>query len=295
MKPRLQRYVQRQGWDRASGSYEEYWRQQLLPAIDLVLDAADVQPGEDVIDVACGTGLVTLPVAAGVLPGGRVLATDLSPKMIADLERSLASTGITNVEVACGDAEDIDTDRTFDVALCSLGLMYVPDPPAAVRELHRVLRPGGRVIVSVWGERRNCGWAELFPIVDARISSDVCPMFFAMGAPSALSQTLTEAGFVDVREIRLAVDIEYASPDEALGAAFLGGPVALAYSRFDEATRASAHAAYLDSLTVFADGAGYRVPGEFVIASGRRPRSRSSTDPHDPRTTPNRTDPRTSP
>lgn len=271
MRPRLQRYVQREGWDRASGSYEEYWRRQLLPAIDLVIDTAAVQPGEDVIDVACGTGLVTLPVAAGVGPDGRVLATDLSPKMVADLERSLASTGITNVEVACGDAEDLDTDREFDVALCSLGLMYVPDPPAAVRELHRVLRPGGRVVVSVWGERRNCGWAELFPIVGARISSDVCPMFFAMGAPSALSGTLTEAGFVDVRETRLTVDIEYAGPEEALGAAFLGGPVALAYSRFDEATRVSAHAAYLDSIADFADGVGYRVPGEFVIVSGRRP------------------------
>lgn len=271
MKPRLQRYVQREGWDRASGSYEQYWRHQLLPAIDLVLDTADVQPGEDVIDVACGTGLVTLPVAAAVGPAGRVLATDLSPKMVADLERAVAATGTTNVDVACGDAEAIEVDRTFDVALCSLGLMYVPDPSAAVRELHRVLRPGGRTVVSVWGERRNCGWAELFPIVGDRISSDVCPMFFAMGAPGALTGTLTDAGFVDVRETRLAVSIDYADDEAALGAAFLGGPVALAYARFDEDTRESAHLAYLDSIAGFAHGAGYRVPGEFVIASGRRP------------------------
>ena len=271
MKPRLQRYVQRQGWDRASSSYEQYWRQQLLPAIDLVIETADVQPGEDVIDVACGTGLVTLPVAAGVGPDGRVLATDLSPKMVADLHGTVTAAGLTNVEVACGDAEDIGTDRTFDVALCSLGLMYVPDPPAAVQQLYKVLRPGGRTVISVWGERSNCGWAELFPIVAARISSDVCPMFFALGAPAALSETLTQAGFVDVHETRLQADIEYASADEALGAAFLGGPVALAYSRFDEATRESAHEAYLDSIAGFADSAGYRVPGEFVIASARRP------------------------
>lgn len=271
MKPRLQRYVQRQGWDRASGSYEEYWRQQLLPAIDLVIETADLQPGEDVIDVACGTGLVTLPVAAHVGSGGRVLATDLSPKMVVRLERSLAATGTTNVEVACGDAQAIDTDRTFDVALCSLGLMYVPDPPAAARELHRVLRPGGRTVVSVWGERRNCGWAELFPIVGARISSEVCPMFFALGAPGALAETLTVAGFVEVTETRIAVGLDYAGDEDALGAAFVGGPVALAYSRFDEATRSSAHEAYLDSIAGFANGAGYRVPGEFVIASGRRP------------------------
>lgn len=271
MKPRLQRYVQRQGWDRASAFYEAYWRRQLLPAIDLVIDAAAVEPGEDVIDVACGTGLVTLPVAAGVGPDGRVLATDLSPKMVADLEASLASTRTTNVEVVCGDAEHLDTDRTFDVALCSLGLMYVPDPPAAIRELHRVLRPGGRTVVSVWGERRNCGWAELFPIVGDRISSDVCPMFFALGAPGALAGSLTRAGFVEVDEIRIRVVLDYAADEEALGAAFVGGPVAMAYARFDEATRTSAHAAYLESIAPFADGPGYRVPGEFVVASGRRP------------------------
>lgn len=271
MKPKLQRYVQRQGWDRASSFYEEYWQQQLRPALDLVLDTADLQPGEDVIDVACGTGLVTLPAAASVSPGGRVLATDLAPKMVAGLERSLAAAGITNVEVACGDAETLDVEAVFDVALCSLGLMYVADPSAAVRELHRVLRPGGRTVVSVWGERSNCGWAELFPIVGARISSDVCPMFFALGAPGALTETLAQAGFVDVTETRLEVGMDYAGAEEALGAAFRGGPVALAYSRFDETTRRSAHEAYLDSIAVFANGAGYRVPGEFVIASARRP------------------------
>lgn len=271
MKPKLQRHVQRQGWDRASGWYEKYWRRQLRPALDLVLATAKLQPGENVIDVACGTGLVTLPAAASVGPGGRVVATDLSPRMVADLERSLAARGLTNVEVVCGDAAELEVDRSFDVALCSLGLMYVPDPPAVIRELHRVVRPGGRAVVSVWGERANCGWAELFPIVGERISSDVCPMFFAMGAPGALTETLTRAGFIEVGETRIDVGLDYADDDDALGAAFRGGPVALAYSRFDEPTRRSAHEAYLDSIASFSNGAGYRVPGEFVIAWARRP------------------------
>ena len=271
MEPGLHRYVQRHGWDLASSCYEEYWQQQLQPALDLVLATADLQPGEDVIDVACGTGLATLPAAASVSPGGRVLATDLSPKMVDDLERSLAASGITNVEVACGDAEQLDTDGMFDVALCSLGLMYLPDPAAAVRQLYRGVRPGGRAVVSVWGERRNCGWAGVFPVVEARVSSDVCPLFFAMGAPGALTETFTPAGFVDVVETRLEVGMDYAGDDEALGAAFRGGPVALAHSRFDEATRQSAYTEYLDSIAGFANGVGYRVPGEFVIASARRP------------------------
>ncbi len=119
--------------------------------------------------------------------------------MTAEVERRAAARGLTNVAVDCRDAENLG-DGSFDVALCSLGLMYVPDPVAAARELRRVVRRGGRVVVSVWGERRNCGWAELFPIVDARVSSDVCPMFFALGSPGALTETFEQAGFADVDE-----------------------------------------------------------------------------------------------
>jgi ubiquinone/menaquinone biosynthesis C-methylase UbiE len=270
MEPKLQRWVQRQGWNRASSCYEQYWQRQLQPAIDLVLDTADLRPGEDVIDVACGTGLVTLPAAAGVAPTGRVLATDLSPKMVAEVERRAIACGLSNVDTDCRDAEDLGVDQSFDVTLCSLGLMYVPEPLSALTELHRVLRPGGRTVVSVWGERRNCGWAGVFPIVDARVNSDVCPMFFALGAPGALTVMLEQAGFVDIEESRLNVELRYASDDDAVGAAFLGGPVALASSRFDDETRRSAHADYIASLAAFADGNGYRVPGEFVVASARR-------------------------
>jgi hypothetical protein len=131
--------------------------------------------------------------------------------------------------------------------------------------------------MSVWGQRSNCGWADLFPIVDARVESDVCPMFFALGAPGALAATLETAGFVGIETMRLAVDLRYADADEALGAAFLGGPVALAYSRFDDDARSSAHAEYLASIADHADGSGYRVPGEFVIASARRAEFAPST------------------
>lgn len=271
MDAKVHRWVQRQGWDRAVSHYQTYWREQLRPAHERVVAAAELHPGQHVIDIACGTGLVTLPAAMAVGPDGHVLATDLSQKMLDDTVRRARLAGLANVEVLRCDAEQLDATGPFDVALCSLGLMYVPSPPAAMSEMRRVLRSGGVAVVSTWGARRNCGWAELFPIVDARVSSDVCPIFFALGTSDCLADLIERADFTDVEQTRLSVDLVYADEAAALGAAFLGGPVALAYSRFDDATKASAHDDYLASIAPYRQGAGYRVPGEFVIASGRRP------------------------
>src|SRR5436853_2260910 len=98
MDARLQRRVQRYGWDKGSGWYEQYWREQLRPAQERLLAMADLQRGECVIDVACGTGLVTFDAARAVGPAGRVVGTDLSQEMI-DRAAELARThGLVHVE-----------------------------------------------------------------------------------------------------------------------------------------------------------------------------------------------------
>jgi SAM-dependent methyltransferase len=272
MDARRHLLFQRRGWDRASTYYAQYWQRQLLPAQRLLLATAELARGDRVLDVACGSGEMTIAVAAAVSPGGSVVATDLSPRMVSATEVRAITAGADNVEVACCNAQDLTVDGPFDVALCSLGLMYVPDPAVAVGELRRVVRPAGRVVLSVWGDRRRCGWASVFGIVDARVTSDVCPHFFALGAPGILTGVLRSAGFVDEREARLNVALDYRDGDEALGAAFLGGPVALAYGRFDTETRDQVADEYLASIEDFrTDDGGYAVPGEFVVASARRP------------------------
>jgi hypothetical protein len=79
---------------------------------------------------------------------------------------------------------------------------------------------------------------------------------------------MTAAGFTNIEVDRLSTVLEYDSADAALGAAFVGGPVAMAYSRFDEHVRADAHAEYLESIERFKQGSGYAIPGEFVVARG---------------------------
>jgi ubiquinone/menaquinone biosynthesis C-methylase UbiE len=273
MEARLQRRVQRYGWDLASSDYDPLWQEQLAPARQGMLEFASLVPGEHVLDLACGTALATLDAARAVGPHGRVLGTDLSGEMIAIARQRAGDQQLWNATFERMDAETLDLpDAAFDVVLCSLGLMYVPDPQRAVREWLRVLKPGGRVAIAVWGKRSNCGWSPVFPIVDAEVESDVCPTFFSLGDPDALAMLCRDAGFEHVRQRRIATILNYEDADAACDAAFVGGPVALAWSRFDAEARARARARYKYAIEPWRRSQGYRIPGEFVIVAATAPR-----------------------
>src|SRR5688500_5181258 len=276
MDARLQRRVQRYGWDLAAAHYEALWRRQLAPAQQALLAAAALRRGERVLDVACGSGLVSREAAAAVAPGGQVLGVDISERMVEAAREQAAQRGLAHAtRFARMDAERLalpdGDDAGFDAALCALGLMYLPDPLQALREVRRVLRPGGRAVFAVWGERARCGWASVFPIVDAEVSSEVCPLFFALGTGDALALACAHAGLRVTASSRLATTLEYADGDAACSAAFAGGPVALAWSRFDAATRERVCRHYIESLGAWRRGPGYEVPGEFVVVAAERP------------------------
>jgi ubiquinone/menaquinone biosynthesis C-methylase UbiE len=269
MDAKLQRRIQRYGWDKAVTFYEQYWKRQLEPAQTRLLEMAELRQGEQVLDVACGTGLVTLRAAAHVGGAGAVVGTDIAENMVQRARMLATLQHIDQATFTRMDAENLQVpDGVFDVTMCALGLMYVPAPGQALREMHRVLRPGGRAVAAVWGQRARCGWAEIFPIVDARVQSEVCPLFFQLGTQDMLLQTFQAAGFKDVVSERLCTMLRYDTPEDACGAAFAGGPVALAYSRFDDRTRVAAHADYLASIAPYRTGNGYAIPGEFVIVRG---------------------------
>lgn len=269
MDARLQLRVQRYGWDRAAADYERGWARQLRAAQDLLLEMAALTSGERVLDLACGTGLVTFPAAVAVGTSGSVMATDISEEMVGMVRAEAERRGLLHVSAQRADAETFAFDAAaFDAVLCGLGLMYVPDPMATLHGARRVLAPGGRFVAAVWGARDQCGWAEIFPIVEQRVSSEVCPLFFQLGTGEALALRMTAAGYQGVHSERITTTLDYDSAEAALGAAFNGGPVAMAYSRFDEETRAAVHADYLASIAVYRAGEGYQIPGEFVVVRG---------------------------
>lgn len=270
MDPRLQTRVQRYGWDAAASHYHAGWEQQLKPAQDTLLRMADVQPGQSVIETASGSGMVTLRLSKAIGPEGRVIATDLSQGMIDDLMNRMDACKVGNVTASRMPAEKLDQpDNAFDSSICALGLMYTPDPTKAVAEMARVTKPGGTVASLVWGERRNCGWAEIFPIVDAKVASEVCPMFFGTGAPNALILTFEQAGLQEITEHRQSEALRFENETAVTDAVLLGGPVALAVKRFEKTVWEEVCREFLASVSPYqnADGS-YSIPGEFVTVSG---------------------------
>ena len=266
MDGRLQHRVQRYGWDLAATAYEPLWQDQLAAAQSALLARAALALDERVLDMACGTGLVTLPAARAVGPRGQVLGVDIAERMVETLRRRAAAASLPQVTAMRMDAEELALpDGSIDVVLCALGLMYLPDPAQALREMRRVLRPGGRAVLAVWGARTHCGWAPLFGIVDAEVRSEVCPMFFGLGQPGALAQLGRRAGLAVTGEQRLTTTLDYASGEQACDAAFAGGPVALAWQRFDAAARERVRLRYLEAIAPWRNGAGYRIPAEFVV------------------------------
>ncbi len=121
--------------------------------------AAALRPGERVLDLACGRGASLYPALDAVGPSGSVLGIDLSLGMVERLTTELAVRGVVNAEVRVGDAEALDLpDATFDAALAGFVVFFAPDPPTVLRELHRVVRPGGRVALSIFDGPSGFDW-----------------------------------------------------------------------------------------------------------------------------------------
>jgi len=269
MEAALQRRVQRYGWDKAASYYENSWQQQLKPAHDALFDFADIQQGQKIIDIACGTGLTSFRASEATGSNGFVLGTDISDRMVEIAGKTAKDNSIGNIRFERMEAEELKiNDEEFDLAICALGLMYVPDPVKAFKEMYRVLKKGGRCVAAVWGKRDHCGWANIFEIIDKRVSSEVCPMFFNLGNDSVLEKNFELAGFSIGKIKRIQSSLDYDTDETACSAAFEGGPVALAYFKFPEDVKKEASEEYLASIEKFKTGKGYSVPGEFMIGLG---------------------------
>lgn len=245
-----------------------------------MLRAADLQPGERVLEVAGGAGRIGLQAASAVGPEGSVLCSDFSEEMVKVARERFARLGVSNIETRILDAQNLELeDDGFDAVLCRFGYMLMPDPLQALRESARVLRPGGRLILGVWGTAEQNLWLTtiLVAVMDhlsAPPPEQGAPGPFSLGEPDRLRGLLDQAGLAEVEIEAIETRQVYDSPEgwwERILS--VGGPLALILDPLPEADRnAIRDAALAKGREVAEEHGGETVfPATAVGARARRP------------------------
>lgn len=245
---------------------------------DRLLELTAPAPGERVLELACGPAGLGLAAAGRVAPGGEVVCTDVAPEMTAIAERRAAHFGLANVSARSRDLEAIEEpDASFDVVLCREGLMFAVDPARAAAEIHRVLRPGARMAVAVWGPRERNPWlGVVFDALSAQLGRTVPPPGvpgpFSLGDAEALEALLAGAGLAGVTVEELDVPLRASSFDEWwTRTTALAGPLAQIVAGLPEpAARALAERVQV-AVRDYESADGIELPGLSLIAAGRRP------------------------
>lgn len=182
--------------DEAASAYDRAFAHVSTHFLPFLLRAARLAPGQRVLDVATGTGIAAQAALAVVGPGGHVTAADVSPAMVNRARQRLADSPNTSVVVEDGQSLSFD-DGSFDAVLCSLGLMFFPDPARGLSEFHRVLRPGGFAAVSVNTTPERSYNGRINIIIARRVPSlvEATARTFSLGDEARLSSLFERAGF----------------------------------------------------------------------------------------------------
>ncbi len=200
--------IERETYSRKAQSYEKYGGAIFEALSSPLLEMAQLEPGQKVLDVACGVGIPSLAAAKLVAPEGSLMGVDLAPGMV-DLARIRAQRlGLSNISFQEADAEELPfPDESFDAVLCHLGLIHFTDRTKALMEMRRVLKPEGRVALSVWSTPDRTvvigmvakTIAELWP--SAIVPG--APTWFDFGSSGAIETIMREVNFREIASKRI--------------------------------------------------------------------------------------------
>ncbi len=257
-------------WIEYPGTRAEIYERYLVPALfgpfahDL-LTRVGLQPGERVLDVACGTGVVARLAAERVGAGGAVVGLDLNPGMLAVAQSQPDGRAVAWL---LGSALALPfADQSFDVVLCQQGVQFFPDPLAGLREIRWVLRPGGRAALSVWGPIDHCpAYAALARVLARHVGPAAAALPpFALSDRGALQRLLHSAGFRDVAATVVVRTVRFPSAAAFVSQVAAGAPTLLgALAGVDQPTRDAVLAAAIAALAPFTDGSGLSFPVEWL-------------------------------
>lgn len=260
-----------------TGTGAENYQRYFVPAIATpvsagLLQTAGLQPGERVLDAACGTGLIARLAAEQVGPTGCVTAIDIAPDMI-DVARATPSPAGAPTDWQVGDATSLALpDDSYDVVLCQMGLMFMEDRPAAVAEMRRVLAPGGRLVVNTPGTIQ-----PPFVLMEQAIVDHISPELggfvravFSMHDPDAVAVLLRAAGLDDVDANVSIATFHLPAPAAFLWQYINLTPMGPLVARAPEAAQAAMERQVVDSWAPFVVDGATLVDQPMVIATGRK-------------------------
>jgi SAM-dependent methyltransferase len=276
--PERYKATTREQWDTAAQAWHNWGptlEQWLGPATELMLDMAGVKPGSRVLDVAAGAGDQTLHAAKRVGPGGSVLATDISSKILDFAQQNALSKGYKNVRTQVLDGENLEVEPgSFDAAISRVGLIYFPDQQKALSGMRKALKPGGRLGAIVFSTAdRNQFFSIPVSIIRRRANlpppAPGQPGPFSLGADGVLRDALTRAGFKDVKEQRVPAPLKLKSAAECLRfekESF--GALHTMLAGLDQAGKEAAWSEIESELRKFESTSGFEGPCELIVIAG---------------------------
>lgn len=265
-----------QSWQ-PQGTPAESYERDLVPAIFsqwvlTLLDLVAIQPGDRVLDVGCGTGIVTRAVPARVGPSGVVVGQDASAGMLAVARQFAAAHGLTIEWTECDAAALPYPDAAFDVVVSQQALQFMADKVSALRQMHRVLASGGRLGLAVWRSTAFApGWAALQAALARHVGDEAARLPpFALGDADILRALVEEAGFTQV-EIRAESKLSrFASPQQFVQQAAAGAPTMLgALASVSETERQAVVDEVVAALEPYTSAEGLAFPQATHLISAR--------------------------
>jgi len=211
--------IEREAYSRKARSYEKFGSAIFENLASPLLEMSQIRPGEKVLDVACGVGIPSLAAAKLIAPGGSLVGVDLAPGMV-DLARIRAQRlGLSNVSFQEADAEQLPfPNESFDAVLCHQGLAHFTDRTNALSEMRRVLKPEGRVALSVWStpDRTVVIGMVARTIADLWPAAIVpgAPTWFDFGASGAIETIMREVDFREIHSTRVDHPLEVPDGEE---------------------------------------------------------------------------------
>jgi SAM-dependent methyltransferase len=260
----------------AWGEHADFVERRGAAVTERMLELVTPAQGERVLELAAGAGGVGLAAAPLVAPDGEVVVSDFVAEMTEIAAIRAAAHGLDNVETRVLDLEQIEQpDASFDLVLCREGLMFAVDPALAAGEIRRVLRPGGRVAVAVWGPREANPWLGIvLDAVGAQLGVPVPPPGmpgpFALGAAGRLAEVLSAGGLADVSVEELALPLRAPSFDDWwTRTCALAGPVSSVLASFSTEAAAALRERAHTAVAAYETADGIELPGVTLIATGR--------------------------